>query len=109
MAYSPESRKLKYQKRKELMKVDPEVRLEANRKRNNSRKRRITAKLFEVGFDISKLNTGICCYVDCTTKLSRYNQDYCCGSHQTKVVKDGLSRIMESDNTYGLGFKKEEY
>lgn len=109
MAYSPEARKVKYEQKKALMKVDPEERLRVNRKRNESRKARVTKKLMEIGFDISKLNTGICCYVDCATKLSRYNQDYCCGLHQTKVMRDGFGRIMESDNTYGLGFKKEEF
>ena len=109
MAYSPEARKVKYEKKKALMKVDPEARLRINRKRNESRKARVIRKLNDIGFDTSKLNTGICCYVDCATKLSRYNQDYCCGLHQSKVMRDGFSRIMECDNTYGLGFKKEEF
>ena len=109
MASSPESRKVKYEKKKALMKVDPEARLAINRKRNESRKTRVIKKLSQIGFDVSKLNTGICCYVNCATKLSRYNQDYCCGSHQAKVMRDGFSRIMECDNTYGLGFKKEEF
>lgn len=109
MAYSPEARKAKYEKKKALMKVDPEARLAINRKRNESRKARVIKKLMEIGFDTSKLNTGICCYVNCATKLSRYNEDYCCALHQSRVMKDGFSRVMESDNTYGLGFKKEEF
>jgi len=109
MAYSPESRRIKYEKKKTLMKVDPEARLAMNRKRNESRKARVIRKLMDIGFDVSKLNTGICCYSNCATKLSRYNQDYCCGLHQAKVMRDGFSRVMESDNTYGLGFKKEEF
>ena len=108
MAYSPEARRIKYEKKKALMKADPEERLRINRKRNESRKARVIKKLNGIGFDISKRNTGICCYVDCTTKLSRYNQDYCCGLHQNKVVRDGFYRIMDNENSYGLGFKSEE-
>ena len=67
MAYSPESRRVKYEKKKALMKVDPEARLAMNRKRNESRKTRVIRKLMEIGFDTSKLNSGICCYVDCAT------------------------------------------
>lgn len=109
MAYSPEARRLKYEKKKALMKVDPEERLRINRKRNESRKARVARKLKDIGFDASKLNTGICCYVDCATKLSIYNKDYCCSLHQNRVMRDGFNRIMDTDNTYGLGFKKEEF
>jgi hypothetical protein len=108
MAYSPESRKLKYEKKKELMKSDPNFRAEANRKRQESRKRRITNRFLAIDFDVTKINTGICCYVECETKLSRYNQDYCCALHQTKVIKNGLNQIIEYDDVRGFGFKKQE-
>ena len=108
MAYSPEARKIKYEQKKALMKVDPEERLRVNRKRNESRKARVIKKLNGIGFDISKRNTGICCYVDCTTKLSRYNQDYCCALHQNKVIKNGLNQIIEYDDVRGFGLKKQE-
>jgi hypothetical protein len=108
MAYSPESRKLKYEKKKELMKVDPSFRTEANRKRQIAAKQRVTKKLFDVGFDLSKVNSGVCCFVECKTKLSKYNQDYCCALHQSRVIKNGFYRIMDKENIYGLGLKKEE-
>ena len=108
MAYSPEARRVKYEKKKALMKVDPEFRIEQNRKRQASRRRRITAQFKEVGFDVEKLNTGICCYIECQTKLSKYNDDYCCGLHQKLVIKNGLGRLLDNGNTYGLGFKKQE-
>ena len=108
MAYSPEARKKKYEKKKLLMKNDPQFRAEANRKRQIAAKQRVTKKLFDVGFDLAKVNSGVCCFVECTTKLSKYNQDYCCALHQSKVVRNGLYSLMDKENIYGLGIKKEE-
>ena len=108
MVYSPESRKKKYEKKKDLMKTDPNFRAEANRKRQESRKRRITKRFMDISFDVTKVNTGICCYVECETKLSRYNQDYCCALHQNKVIKNGLNQIIEYDDVRGFGLKKQE-
>ena len=108
MEYCPEARKKKYEKKKLLMKADPQFRAEANRKRQIAAKQRVTKKLFDIGFDLSKVNSGVCCFVECTTKLSKYNQDYCCAMHQSKVVRNGFNRIMDKENIYGLGLKKEE-
>jgi hypothetical protein len=109
MAYSPEARKQKYEKKKQLMKIDPAYRAEQNRKRLESRKNRVTAKLLDIGFDTSKLDSGVCCFIDCTTKLSRYNQDKCCALHQNIVVKNGLNQIIEYTDVRGFAFMKQEF
>jgi hypothetical protein len=108
MTYSPEARKQKYEKKKQLMKDSSDYRSEQNRKRKESIHARTKKKLLDIGFDFSKIDSGICCYIECTTKLSKYNQDYCCSLHQNKIIKNGFNQIIENKNTRGFAFMRQE-
>ena len=86
-----------YCRLKERMKHDEEFRKGYNEKRRNRKSTRLKRKLENVGFDINKIDSGLCCYIDCTTVLSKYNNESCCSKHQRIVVKNGFYEVLEKE------------
>ena len=88
-----------YYRSKERMKHDEEFRKKYNENRRNLRANRLVRKLYDINFDMSKADSGLCCYIDCTTVLSIYNTEPCCGKHQRMVVRDGYYEILEAERS----------
>ena len=86
-----------YYRSKERMKHDEEFRKSYNEKRRNREANRLKKELENIGFDISKIDSGLCCYTECTTVLSKYNNESCCSKHQRIVVKNGFYEILEQE------------
>jgi len=86
-----------YYRSKERMKHDEEFKRKYNENRRNRRANRLKNKLANIGFDITKSDSGLCCYIDCTTVLSKYNNESCCSKHQRMIVRDGYYDILEAE------------
>jgi hypothetical protein len=77
------------------MKNDPVYRRQQYDRLNAQRKAKRDARKAESGKDDSKKGTGICAYIDCNMKLSRYNDTDYCGPHFSILFRKGF--IKEKD------------
>lgn len=77
------------------MKNDPAYRRQQYDRLNALRKAKRDARKASSGIDHSKIGTGICAYMDCDTKLSRYNESNFCSSHYPILFRKGF--IKEKD------------
>ena len=94
----PGYNKKAYERRKLARAINPELRDEYNVKRRRQKLDRTERYLSEIGFDSNKIDTGVCCFTECTTIRSKYNKDLCCAAHQRTIALYGFYRIIEKEN-----------
>jgi len=87
-----------HQRKQEMKKLNPDYKGRVKGERTQARNRRTEKYLLEIGFDHTKIHTGICCFIGCNTIKSQYNKDHCCVLHQKLIVSRGFFFIIEREN-----------
>lgn len=77
------------------IKDDPIKRQQYLDRRRAARQRKRDQILDEFGIDPAKKDSGICEFIECTTKLSIYNQTRFCAKHFPMLVRKGYIKEKE--------------